>query len=255
MISMPDFILFTFIVMRMSGFLLLNPIFGRRNVPALVKAGFIMVLSVWLFGITGSRGVPIQMDNSLEYGFLLLKEFAMGYVLGFVMELFFTVTSFAGGLIDFNMGMSMSNVYDPQTNTSMPISGTIYNYMLLLIFLSVNGHMAILKIMLESENIIPYTQIAFQPGIVIAILDIFKECIVLAFKFSIPLVAIELLGEVGVGVLMKVIPQINIFVVNIQTKIFLGFFILLLLCYPMGEYLGNVVDMMVQTISQVMNLM
>lgn len=255
MILMPDFLLFSLITMRMSGFIVFNPVFGRRNIPSVVKAGFIMVLSVSLFGMTKSRGLEMDLDNSLIYGFVLLKELAIGYVLGFVMELFFTITSVAGGLIDFNMGMSMSNVYDPQTNSSMPITGTIFNYMMLLIFLSVDGHLAVLKIMMQSEQIIPYTQIAFNPGVSMAILDIFKECMILAFKLSVPILAIELIGEVGVGVLMKVIPQINVFVINIQTKILLGYLVLLMLCYPMGSFISEAIDMMVRTISQVMSLM
>lgn len=255
MILMPDFLLFTLITMRISGFILFNPMFGRRNVPSLVKAGFIMVLSLFLFQITGSRGIALDVDNSLEYGFLLLKEFVIGYVLGFVMDLFFVIPTFAGGLIDFNMGMSMANVYDPQTNSSMPITGTVFNYMMLLIFLAIDGHLAVLKIMLLSEEIIPYTQMLFNSGVTLAILDIFKECIILAFKLSIPILAIELLGEVGIGVLMKVIPQINVFVVNIQAKVLLGYMILLLICYPIGNFLGNAIDMMVNTITQVLRLM
>ena len=252
---MPDFLLFTLITMRMSGFILFNPVFGRRNIPSTVKAGFIMVMSVCLFSMTNSRGLELDMDNSLIYGFVLLKELAIGYVLGFVMELFFTITTVAGSLMDFNMGMSMSNVYDPHTNSSVAISGTIFNYMMLLIFLSVDGHLAVLKIMLQSEQIIPYTQLAFNPGITTAILDIFRECMVLAFKMSVPILAIELIGEVGVGVLMKVIPQINVFVINIQTKILLGFLVLLMLCYPIGSFISDSIDLMVRTIGQVMSLM
>lgn len=255
MILMPDFLLFSLITMRMSGFIVFNPIFGRRNVPSLVKAGFIMVLSLFLFNFTSSRGLDLDVDNSLVFGFLLLKEFVIGYVLGFVMDLFFIIPIFAGGLMDFNMGMSMSNVYDPQTNASMPITGTIFNYMMLLIFLTVDGHLAVLKIMLLSEEVIPYTQMLFNSNVTLAILDIFKECIVLAFKLSVPILAIELLGEVGVGILMKVIPQINVFVINIQTKILLGYLILLLLCYPIGSFLSDAIDMMVNTISQVLRLM
>ncbi|MEG0214736.1 MAG: flagellar biosynthetic protein FliR, partial [Hungatella sp.] len=46
MIDMPDLLLFSLITMRVSGFILLNPIFGRKTIPTMVKAGFIMVLSV-----------------------------------------------------------------------------------------------------------------------------------------------------------------------------------------------------------------
>lgn len=255
MIELPGFLLFSLILMRMSGFVVLNPIFGRRNIPAFVKSGFIMVLSVSVFGAAQADFAVIDIANSLEYGFLLMKEFCLGYVIGFVINLFFYVATYAGAMIDFHMGMSMANIYDPQTNSSMPITGTLFNAMMLMIFFAVNGHLALLKILLKSQEVIPYAQMTFTPQVLSAILDIFVECTVLAVKLSVPILALELLGEVGVGILMKVIPQINVFIVNIQVKVLVGCYLMLLLCVPIGTFLGDVIDMMIRSIGQILTLM
>lgn len=254
MINMPEFLLFTLILMRMSGFILLNPIFGRRNIPAIIKAGFIMALSVSLFSFTQSRGITVEIANSLDYGLLLLKEFCIGFAIGFTMDLFFYVASYAGGMIDFYMGMSMANIYDPQLNASMPLTGTILNAMMILIFFSVDGHLALMKILIQSEQVVPYTQAVLTQQAVYAVLDIFKECTLLAVKLSFPVLALELLGEVAVGILMKVIPQINVFVVNIQVKVLIGHFLLLLLCVPMGVFVGDTIDLMVNSLGWILTL-
>lgn len=255
MIEMPGFLLFTLIVMRMSGFILLNPIFGRRNIPNLVKAGMIMALSVCLFGSMNTYATGIDIANSFDYGILLMKEFIIGFVLGFVMNLFFYIVSYAGGMIDFYMGMSMANIYDPQNNTTMPLTGIIYNAQMIMLFFAVDGHIALLKILLESNQIVPYGQMSISPQVVAMVLEIFKDCTVLAVKMSFPFLALELLAEVGVGVLMKVIPQINVFVVNIQTKVFIGQILFLFMCIPIGEFLANIITQMIDAVGGMLSFL
>ena len=116
--------LFSLILMRMSGFVLLNPILGRRNIPAIVKAGLILTLTVAVYSYSDKE--VLEITSNIEYAFLLLKEFAAGYVVGYVIELFFFVISYAGFIIDFQMGLSMATVYDPQSNAQLPISGSIF---------------------------------------------------------------------------------------------------------------------------------
>lgn len=253
--EIPGLLLFSLIFMRMSGFILLNPIFGRRNIPGLVKAGFIMALSISLFSFSDSMAVNVEIRNSIDYGVLLLKEFSVGYILGYVMNLFFYTVAFAGGLIDFYMGMSMANVFDPQNNSNMPLTGSILNVAMIMLFFSVDGHIAVLKIFMDSAQVIPYTQITVTPQAIGMILELFKECTLLAVKMTFPFLALQFLAEVGVGVLMRVIPQINVFVVNIQVKVIIGDFLFLLLCAPMGEYLGDLIDWMINAVSRIVMLL
>ena len=72
--------LFSLILMRMSGFVLLNPILGRRNIPAIVKAGLILTLTVAVYSYSDKE--VLEITSNIEYAFLLLKEFAAGYVVG-----------------------------------------------------------------------------------------------------------------------------------------------------------------------------
>ena len=92
------FILFSLIVMRMSGAIALNPVFGRTNVPARVKAAFILVLSLMLY--IGSGGILVHEPAVMaEYGVMLLKELLFGFTLGFGMELAFLVVRFASSIM------------------------------------------------------------------------------------------------------------------------------------------------------------
>ena len=248
-----QFMLFSLIMMRMAGFVLLNPILGRNSIPMIAKSGFILVLTLLLFSF--SQGEAIETGSSLTYSILLIKEFVIGYFLGFVIQLFSMVITFAAAVIDFQMGISMAMIYDVQNNAQIPLSGSIYNTFFMLLFFASDGHLAMMKILLTSADVVPYGSVVFSSQAFWAILEIFSECIVWAVKFSFPILAAELIVTVGLGILMKMIPQINVFVVQIQVKIILGMVLFLFLFSPMAESLSNLITAMLRQMQDFLQLL
>lgn len=252
---MPDetqMMLFSLIFMRMSGFILLNPILGRKNIPAAIKGGMIMIFTLLIYSFSSSQ-VP-EPVNSIEYAVILIKEFAFGYAIGFVMELFLMVITFGGYIMDFQMGLSMSTIYDPQSNAQMALSGGLWNAYFMLLFFAVDGHLALIKLLVESAETVPYGQVVLGTKVAWAMAEIFVQCIVMAVKFAFPLMAIEFITEMAVGILMKMIPQINIFVINIQIKIIIGFLMLIFLFSPMSDYVGEIVSQMMLSVENIIRL-
>ncbi|MDE7221142.1 MAG: flagellar biosynthetic protein FliR [Oscillospiraceae bacterium] len=220
---------------RMSGFIMFNPLFGRQSIPGIVKSGLIMLLSVTAFPMTAySPAVP---DSILELGVRLLLELALGYLLGIVMNLFFYIPLLGGETIDIQMGMSMGRTYDPSSQTSTTVTASLLNILMMLLFFAGNGHYTLLRIFLASGRVVPYGQVSFGQDTYQAILEMFITCTLMAIKLCMPILAAELLGQVGMGILMKVIPQINVFAINIELKVIIGLTLLLLLIAPFSEYL------------------
>ena len=227
--------LFFLILSRMSGFVLFNPIFGRQNVPGIVKSGLVLLLSITVFPVTTYR--PAVPESILELGVLLLLELAMGYLLGMVINLFFYIPLLGGETIDIQMGMSMGRTYDPSSQTSTTVTASLLNILMMLLFFAGNGHYTLLRIFMASGRVVPYGQACFGPDVYQAILELFISCTVMGIKLCMPILAAELLGQVGMGILMKVIPQINVFAINIELKVIIGLTLLLLLLAPFSEYL------------------
>ncbi|MCI1930540.1 MAG: flagellar biosynthetic protein FliR [Clostridia bacterium] len=248
-----DFVLFSFILMRMSGFIFLNPIFGRKNVPNIVKTGLVMALTIIVYTASGNEKVVIS--GIFEYGVLLVKEFAAGYAIGFVVSLFSYVIISAGEMIDMQMGMSMSKVFDAQTNSSISLSSTYYNILYMLLFFVADAHLALINILINSSKVMPYGQIALGQNLSKGILEIFTLCSVLAVKMAFPIIAIELLCAIGMGILMRAIPQVNVFVVDIQLKIFVGLFLIAFTFLPISNFLNNMITTMLESIKNIMSLM
>lgn len=248
-----NFVFFSFVLMRMSGFILLNPIFGRKNIPTIIKSGLVLALSMIVF--TSLPQQQMQISGMLEYGILLLKEFAAGTAVGFVMSLFLFVIIFAGEVIDMQLGLSMSKVFDMQSNASIALSATYYNILFMLLFFVTDAHLAIIRILLYSGDVVPYGQIVLGQNVAQGVLDTFFLCCQLALKMAFPVIAIEFLCAVGMGILMKAIPQINVFVVDIQLKIFVGLVVIFLIFSPMSDFLNQLVISMVDGVRYILTQM
>jgi len=238
MINWSAFTLFLYILMRMSGFVLFSPLYGRSSVPGIVKAGFILMLAVAVYGACSQTVVP--PTNLLEFLLHLLLELSMGFVLAMIMRFFFTIADLAGEPIDTQMGMSMGRTYDPGSQASMTNTASIMSMMMMLLFFAANGHITMLRIMLTSGELVPFGQVALNENIPSWMLQLFAECALLAVKLCLPVLAAELMGQVGMGVLMKVIPQINVFAINIEFKVLVGLAMLLMLMAPISSFMLEV---------------
>ncbi len=251
----PEFIYFCLILMRMAGFVFLNPVLGRGNIPAQFRTGLTLVLAIVIFQAENAAGAQItEPANSVQFGLMLLTEFGIGYLLGFIVQLFDFVVTGAGSVIDFQMGLSMSTVYDPQNGVQIALTGQILQIYFMLLFFAVNGHLAMIRILLTSADIVPYGGAVIGQLQADAAVTLFTECVVLAMKLAFPLIAIEFLTEIAMGLLTKIIPQINLFVLNIELKVIVGILTLLLLISPVGEYIGGLITQMLHEMQGMLSL-
>ncbi len=253
MFNWSAFTLFLFIAMRMSGFVLFNPLFGRNGMPNIFKAGFILLLSWSAYGVYGGGSIAIP-DTLLELGVRLVLELGLGFLLGTVMRFFFYIPEQAGELIDAQMGMSMARTYDPTTQSQSTSTANLLSIMATMLFFAANGHITLLRIMLTSSEIVPFGAAAFGKAVAERVVELFAECVLLAMKLSLPILGAELLGQVGMGVLMKAIPQINVFAINIELKVLVGLFMLLFLIVPMGDFLLEMEADMLEALRNVLTL-
>ena len=236
MIDWAELTLFLYITARMTGFVVFNPILGRQNIPRIFRSGFILVLSVFVISFAGVNSVQIP-GSVMELAFRILLELALGYLLGLVMNFFFYIPQLAGSMIDTQMGMTMNQMYDAGSAANMSVTGQILNVLMLLLFFAGGGHLTLLRMFITSEQIVPFGQVAVGLPAYQLLLELFVECTVLSVKLCMPVLAAELIAQVGMGVLMKVIPQINVFAINIELKVIVGLALVLVLTVPFSEFL------------------
>ena len=89
------------------------------------------------------------------------------------------------------MGLSMATVYDPQSNAQMAVSGSVLQTWFMLMFFAVDGHLALIRILLTSAEIVPYGGIVFTEGLALKIIDIFVQCVGMGIRLAMPMMAAE----------------------------------------------------------------
>lgn len=254
MIDWSELTLFIYIFARMSGFVLFNPILGRNNIPAAYRTGLTLVLSISVASAIMARQTAALPVSLLDLAIRILLELVLGFFFGMVMNFFFYIPQFAGSIIDTQMGMTMNQIYDPASQSNMSTTGVLLNAMMTLIFFAANGHHTLLRIILTSGDAVPYGTAAFGADAANAMLQVFIECTLMAVKLSLPILAAELLGQVGMGVLMKVIPQINVFAINIELKVIIGLGLLLVLLAPISEFLLETEREMLKSLEMILRM-
>ena len=129
---------------RISMIIAVIPVFGSANVPITVKVGLSAFLSIIVYSFSEPSGIPeVQFVTGLLG--LILKEGIIGLLFGFITGLLFYGIQFAGHFISFQMGFSMVQIIDPQSQDRVPIIGQFYFIMAILLFLIINGHHLIFK--------------------------------------------------------------------------------------------------------------
>lgn len=245
--------LFLLITGRMTGCIAFNPLLGRRGIPALVKAGLILMLSVCVYFITP---VPEQTpDTLLGLALTFLLELFLGYVLGLVINLFFYIPMMAGSVIDMQMGLSMASTYDPASGIQVTATSTLFNILMSLLFFAANGHHTLIRIFAASGRVVPFGTVALGENLYAALIGMFIDCTILGIKLCMPILAAELMGQVGMGILMKAIPQINVFAINIELKVIIGLVLIFLFMAPFSEFLLDAEGQMLVALQRVLPLM
>lgn len=232
------------LLLRVSALIFSSPIFGRRTIPVIARIGYCACIA-YLFFVSIPQTQPLDYNNDLIlYVLLCVKELLFGLVLGYVLNVFFTLTFTAGQLIDMQMGFGLVNVFDPQSNLSIPMVGNFLNIIMILVFFAMNGHHRLIQILYLTVVRIPIGAVEFSPNLALVAVELFSQTFLLAFSIALPIVISGLLGEALMGVITRSVPQINVFAIGLPLKVVLGFVVLLAMLPVYVSFLPQVFDQM-----------
>ena len=250
-----NFLGFMFVTARISGIFTFNPIFSRQNVTTRIKVGATIAFSVVTLMYLGG-GVYYNVNGVPDLVLTLMKELLIGLVLGFMMNLILTVIIYAGDIMDTQIGFGMAKAMDPSTGIQMPLFANLYYYMFILYFFIVGGHLKYIQLFIMSYDTLPigFSFTADTLNLIYFIANFVGTVMVLAVKFAMPIIAAELITEFIIGVMMKAVPSIQIFVLNIQLKIVVGMTVLLAIAKPMSDFLEYLMDIMFANLNNALGL-
>lgn len=231
---------------RILGIFSFNPILSRSNIPARVRVGASLLIT-YVVSMILDIGVIDTGETMGQYAMCFIRELFIGLVLGFICDLFVYMIYFAGDIMDSQAGLGMAKVFDPSTSIQMSLYGSYAGFIAYLYFFASNAHLTLIKIFIDSFEIVPLCQGYINADLGWTMIEMFSNILVLMLQLAMPVVAAELIVEFCVGVLMKTVPQIQIMVVNIQLKVIFGFVVLFAITSPMGEFIADFVEKMLNT--------
>ena len=203
--------------------------------------------------MTAAGGFDYTMPAGLlPFVFDLVKELLVGAILGFFVNLFLQVFSMAGEVTDMQLGLSMAKSYDP-TFGNAGLSTQYYSYWFMLYFFAVGGHKSYIELFAISYESIPMGYTSFNINILLVMVKLFQAVMTLGLKLAMPVIAASLISEFCVGVLMKAVPTIHVFVLNIQIKMLVGFIVLAASCGVVSEFIEMIMAKLFENLNGIID--
>jgi flagellar biosynthetic protein FliR len=240
------------VFVRMSGIMLTNPLFTRSNIPMQLRMTIIFALSLLLS--TAMDGVAISELSSVEYVMAVFREILTGITIGMVFQLFYYLLIGAGDIIDFNIGLSMSKVFDPGSNIQMSVSGSFLTAFFVLYIFASDSHLELIRVFASTYKIVPLGAAELKPELYLFIVDLFTGLFSLVLRLAIPFIVAHISLEAALGILMKIVPQIHVFVLNIQMKLILGLCLMFLFAAPIAGFVDNCMSILFSSYSNALNV-
>lgn len=198
-----------FAMLRVGAFVISAPVFAARFVPLPVRIIVAVVLTIPV--ITAVPMPDPKTLASLRVVPMIAVELALGIAAGLVLQILFASATMAGDWIAATAGLSFAAQMDPNTGGQSPIVAQLLFLLLLGLFLAENGHLAAIRLVVESYAYIPPGG-AFEPGALTGTgLGAAGVLFEVAAAIMLPVVSILLIVNVVIGVITRSAPQMNLF--------------------------------------------
>jgi len=210
---------------RIGSMLAIAPIFGARMVP--VRARLVLALLLTWLVIPLLPQVPAADPLSASGVLVTVQQMLIGLAIGFSLQLVFATLVIAGQTIAMGMGLGFAQMVDPQNGISVPVVGQYYVVVATLLFLSLNGHLALIRILADSFQSLPIGIDSLTREEIRGVAAWGSRMFADAIMVALPAVASILLVNVSFGVVSRSAPQLNVFGVGFPVTLTLGFVVLM----------------------------
>ena len=220
-----DFVLAVMLIsIRVGAIFLLTPLFSIGSIPVRIRVFLTVALSLMFVLMLKDQNIfrSISVNELLE---IVVYEAVFGLMLAFGVFAAFATFNFGGRMLDYQMGFGVANLVDPVTHNQEPLLGTMLNMMAVMVFFLVDGHHLLIKGLLYSFEVFPPgTMISYMP--INEIIKQFGAIFTFGLGMVAPVVFVLFLLDVALAVAARTMPQVNMFIISIPMKIFIGLSVL-----------------------------
>lgn len=253
-ISVQQLAVFLLILARIAGVFIQAPLFSSRSFPLPAKTAFAVWLSIVLWFVTPiQQPLPASLFNFI---LALISEAAVGFIIGFICNIIFIAVQSAGEIMDMQMGLSVATALDPVFGSVISVIGRLAFFIALIIFITADGHHLILTAFQQSFTALPAGKIAnfASPNLVMQVIDLGTLLWATAIKLAAPAVLLIFLSDFTFGIVSRVAPQVNVFMLGFQVKPSLGLLGFLMSLPFIVKYINRLLEVMAEQFIHLSNV-
>jgi flagellar biosynthetic protein FliR len=200
-----------------------SSVFGGTFAPPIVRVGVIVLVTLAL-----APTVPLPENvGGAGMAMVALRETLIGLALTFSIRIIVAGAEFAGHLTGFQLGFSYASVVDPQSGARNNVMSALYANIAMLVFLAINGHHQMLNALSASYHALPPGGSPAGGGDLASLVArTLGQVFVIGLRMALPVVLVLVIVEIGLGLVSRVAPQLNLMVMGAPVRILVGLFIL-----------------------------
>ncbi len=233
---------------RVLGVIAAAPIFSHSSIPNQVKLGLGIMLTLIIMPTLPP--LPQFEIFSFQGLLILVQQLIIGLAIGFSMRLVFSAVELAGQLIGTTMGLGFASFFDPQSQGQSTAVNQFLVLLVMLVFLSLDGHLMIVTAVANSFVSMP---ISLEGGGInpLQIATWGETIFSVGLTLALPAVAALLITNMALGILTKTAPQLNLFGIGFPVTLSMGFVVLALALPGMLKPIENFIEQGASNMRQV----
>lgn len=202
------------------------PVLGGVFVPPQVRVLLALVLTIVIAPILPASP-PLDL-MSFAGLMMIMRELLVGIAIGFVVQLVFDAIALGGQVISMSMGLGFAVFVDRRHGVSTPVLGQLFTILGMLIFLSLDGHLTLIRLLADSFQLLPITAGGLNQAALGGILEWSSQVFVIAVKIALPAITALVIVNLAFGVMSRAAPTLNLFAIGFPVSMLLGFVVIFL---------------------------
>lgn len=241
--SVSNIILFMAIFTRLSGLFASAPLFSTYPIPGQIKIWLAACIAFILFPIVQYNTTFVVPNSVPALTLILFKEFVIGFAMGYCANLVFVGIELGVNTFAVQMGLSADQALNPTSGGNSPVITQAYTYLASMLFIALGAHQWLFSAIYNSFKSMPVGYIfTFSPDLVGHIVTLSGQIFNIGLSIALPIFGILFITDVLLGFTSKMMPQMNIFMVSIPLKIYLGLLLSFIFIRPMSEYIAVLIE-------------
>jgi flagellar biosynthesis protein FliR len=233
---------------RIAGAFMVAPVFGARLVPMRVRLALTVTATVVIAPL-----LPAAEPFALSFAAaaVVAKEVVLGIAMGFCLQMIFDALIVAGQTIAMGMGLGLATMIDPQRGIAVPVVSQFFVILGLLIFLSLGGHLATVRLLADSFELLPLGGGLSRDGLW-QLVTWGSQMFAGAVRIALPAATALLVANIAFGVMSRAAPTLNLFAVGLPAGMLIGFLLLLL---NIGHLSALIAEMLQATLNGIAGML